>query len=187
MNTKARKKGSLLILICSALFAIIKCNTESSNIHEFEGISIQLKKVLTNYPAQKVDTITPLPEIVFILAFKNNTKQDYILRLQNIMTGENSNLSAEINCSNGALAILPLYQNTGRNSLLQKQSEIVLTFKAKWQDVLSELGKCGNGYLGEIIKRETENLTIVYKTDELTFKSHCIRRNFESPEYFLLE
>lgn len=187
MIIKAEKKGNLLTHLCFAIAVLIGCNTEVSNTQTLEGVSIELRKVLSNYPVQMVDTIAPLPEVAFILTFKNNSEEDYSLSFQDLMTGKDSNLSVEINCSNGESARLPLFQNTGQSSYLKKQGEITLSFKAKPKDILAELGKCTQGYLGQTIQRETENLTVVYKLEKLNFKSYCKRQDFESPEYFLME
>lgn len=188
MNTKAEKKGNFFMLLSFAIATVMGCNTGVGNMDKWEGVSVELRKVLSNYPIQAVDTIAPLPEIVFILVFKNNTELDYSLGFQNLMTGkDDSNLSIVINCSNGKLARLPIFQNTGKSSFLKKQGELTLTFKARSRDILTEFGKCAEGYLGEIIKKETESLTVVYRTEELKFKAHCVRQHFESPEYFLIE
>lgn len=175
------------MLLCFAIVVLIGCKTEVSNTQTLEEVSVELRKVLSNYPVQMVDTIAPLPEVAFILTFKNNTEEDYSLSFQNLMTGKNSNLSVEINCSNGELVRLPLFQNTGKSSDLKKQGELTLSFKAKSKDILAELGKCTQGYLGQAIERETENLTVVYRSEKLNFRSYCKRQDFESPEYFSME
>jgi hypothetical protein len=186
MHIKVKKKDSLLMLLYVVILNGTGC-TGANKPAQSTGISVELNKVLSNYPAKEVDTISPLPEIVFILAFKNASKQDYNLKFQNLMTGKDSELRVSIKCSNGEFVTLPLFQNTDKSSFLKKQSEIILSFKAKPKDILIGLKNCGGGYLGEIIERETRNLTVVYETEGLTFQSHCVRQKFESPEYFLLE
>ncbi len=189
MNTRAERKNDIILLFCLIFLVMAGCNYQKYNGNDSIGISVVVNNVISNYPIEKTDTIEPIPEVVFILTFKNESEKNYHLIFQNYMSDSSveSTLKVKIQCSNGALATIPLFQNTNKSSILNKKSEMVLSFKAKSLDIQNQLKNCGHGYLGKVLERETEFITILYKNEYLTFEKKCKRQGFKSPEYFLIE
>lgn len=55
------------------------CNYQKYNGNDSIGISVVVNNVISNYPIEKTDTIEPIPEVVFILTFKNESEKNYHL------------------------------------------------------------------------------------------------------------
>lgn len=187
MNTSLGKDNKLVLIFCIISLFLASCGSRPNKTEQQLAISIELTKVLSNYPAKMVDTLSPIPELVFVLTFINESENDYFLEFQDLLTGTDSNLKAHIVCDNGRTITLPLYKNTGINSLLERNSFLPISFKTKSNEIENEFRKCGNFYLGEVIEKETKSMAITYQGREVFFKSYCKRIGFESPEYFLLE